>query len=284
MKKPELMAVLDAAATEGKSRTANMLLTDLRQMFRFGLDREIVSHNPLSGILKKNVGGKESERSRVLSEAELRELGSAIPGSLPERSARAVWLILATACRVGEAAEARWEHVDLVKRTWYLPTTKNQRDHKIHLSRFAIAQFEAQAALRDAEHTARVRRGEASDPSLWVLPGRDWRKPSSPKTLAKQLGDRQRGAEERHNGRTKATRALILPGGHWTPHDLRRTAATLIAGLGFGSDVIDECLNHKIQSKTARTYIRDRRLEEQARAFDALGAKLETLTAASQLP
>jgi len=42
--------------------------------------------------------------------------------------------------------------------------------------------------------------------------------------------------------------------------------------------VIDECLNHKMQSKMARVYIHDRREQEQARAFDALGNRLTEIT------
>ena len=68
--------------------------------------------------------------------------------------------------------------------------------------------------------------------------------------------------------------ALALSGGKWTAHDLRRTAATLMARLGVSTDVIDECLNHKLQSKVARVYIKDRRQAEQATAFDALGRRL----------
>ena len=97
-------------------------------------------------------------------------------------------------------------------------------------------------------------------------------------TFGKKLSDRQRPAERRLKNRTPKTDALKLPGGRWTAHDLRRTAATLMADLGIGGDVIDECLNHVIESRVRRTYIRNRRPVEQARAFDALGARLAALT------
>ena len=51
-----------------------------------------------------------------------------------------------------------------------------------------------------------------------------------------------------------------------------------MARLGVSTDVIDECLNHKLQSKVSRVYIQDRRQDEQARAFDALGQRLAELT------
>lgn len=41
--------------------------------------------------------------------------------------------------------------------------------------------------------------------------------------------------------------------------------------------MIDECLNHVIESRVRRIYIRDRRPIEQARAFDALGATLQEM-------
>jgi integrase len=77
--------------------------------------------------------------------------------------------------------------------------------------------------------------------------------------------------------RSAKTQSLALSGGRWTAHDLRRTAATIMARLGVSNDVIDECLNHIIQSRVSRVYIRDRREVDQARAFDALGAKLSAI-------
>jgi integrase len=101
------------------------------------------------------------------------------------------------------------------------------------------------------------------------------------KSLGKQLSDRQREPARRLRGRTKATSALVLPGGRRTAHDLRRTSA----GLGVSGDVIDECLNHIIESRVRRTYIRDRRAAEQAMAFDALGVHLGSLVSTrSTLP
>ena len=74
----------------------------------------------------------------------------------------------------------------------------------------------------------------------------------------------------------------MLPGGRWTAHDLRRTAATMMAQLGVSNDVIDECLNHIIASRVSRVYIRDRRLAEQAKAFDLLGKKLSEIIPAAK--
>lgn len=266
----EILTLIDQTKAEGKLRTAQVLLADLKQMLRFATEREVIAHNPLEGLKRTRVAGRAVERDRVLTDDEIRTLMRAVPAArMAPRSVLAVNLILATATRVGEAMGARWDDVDLERRRWHLPDTKNQRPHLIHLSDFAAAQFEALAGLRELLPSGAL--------SPWVFPATDPTQPVCIKSFGKQLADRQREPERRMTGRTKATTSLALPGGRWTAHDLRRTAATMMARLGISTDVIDECLNHKLQSRVARVYIRDRREADQARAFDALGRQLQQL-------
>ena len=229
------------------------------------------------------------------------KMGADTPLALPlcglqTRFAAGVWLILSTGVRVGELIGATWADadqdpadlrsigeradvkvgfVDLEQNTWHMPVTKNQRSHTIHLSDFARAQFKQLQALPKSmsDNTASL--------SPWVFSNDAGDGPVGVKTLGKQLSDRQREAEVPLRGRSKATSSLSLPGGRWTAHDLRRTAATLMATLGVSGDVIDECLNHVIESRVRRTYIRDRRVEQQRQAFDALGKSLDGLVQAS---
>lgn len=266
----ELLQVLDGAKAEGKLRTANVLLADLKQMFSFAAHRDLVPKNPLEGVEKRQVGGADVERQRHLSDDEIKALHAAIPDAgLSRRTGAAIWLILATACRVGELLTANWKDVDLRARLWHLPETKNQRSHTIHLSDFALSHLDT---LR-----------ELSDSSVWLFPGRNAGAPVSVPSFGKQLADRQSAMQGLPN-RSKRVRSLCLPGGRWTAHDLRRTAATMMAGLGVSTDVIDECLNHKLVSKVARVYIHDRRLPQQREAFDALGRRLEELTRPTAAP
>jgi integrase len=296
-----LLAVLDAQTAAGKMRTANVLLADLKQMFDFAAERDVIQVSPLAGTKKGKIGGASVARERALTEAEIKLLAGMLPAArMQERSAIAIWLVLATGVRVGELMGAVWAdalpdghnaakvrqdtlrgmaETEGVKlgivgaKTWYMPDTKNQRDHTVHLSAFALAQFQKLAALREVE-----RDGEGGRLSPWVFPATDNRKPVCVKSFGKQLADRQREPDARMMNRTKATKALTLPGGKWTAHDLRRTAATLMARLGLPSDTINECLNHKQSDPMARVYIQDRREDDQARAFDALGARLAGLT------
>ena len=65
----------------------------------------------------------------------------------------------------------------------------------------------------------------------------------------------------------------MLKGGRWTPHDLRRTASTLMRQLGISKDVISECENH-IKQGMRGMYIQDWCEAEQLKAFELLGQKL----------
>jgi len=296
IKRGDLLELLDAAKSEGKLRTANILLTDLKQMFRFALARDLVLRNPLDTVAKRDVGGPSVQRDRVLTVEEIRQLPGSIEASgLHARFAAAIWVILATGVRVGELLGAVWldeerdpaelktiadasgvklGFVDRKRRTWHLPETKNQRDHTIHLSAFAIEQFEKLAELTVASN-------DDPDRSVpWVFPNMANDGPVGVKSFGKQLSDRQKTPERRLPHRSKATTSLLLSRGRWTAHDLRRTAATRMAEIGISGDVIDECLNHMIESRVRRTYIRDRRITEQRKAFDALGARIHALLAA----
>ena len=130
-----------------------------------------------------------------------------------------------------------------------------------------------------ADHREVLKDSPAGELSPWVFPATDNSRPVCIKSFGKQLADRQREPEARMSNRTKATNSLALPGGRWTAHDLRRTAATVMARLGFPGDTINECLNHVQSDRMARVYIQDRREADQVRAFNALGARLAALVA-----
>jgi integrase len=300
VRKADVLAILDSVKAAGKLRTCNVLLADLKQMFAFALAREIIERNPLDTVSKRHAGGTDASRERVLSPNEIAELARKMrSANMNRRSAAAVWLLLATGARVGEVMGAVWAGpgvdlkalatvadaegvkvgvVDLSARTWHLPTTKNEREHTIHLSSFALEQFNLLAALREAPDDDDE---DSSEPVPWVFPNRAGTGPVCVKSFGKQLSDRQREPERRMTHRSTNTTALCLPGGGWTAHDLRRTAGTLMASMGISGDVIDECLNHVIESRVRRTYIRDRRPQEQARAFDALGTRLQQIVSGS---
>ena len=154
-----------------------------------------------------------------------------------ERKAQlALWICLSTLCRIGDLLKGEWQHVDLDKETWLLPAenTKRQRgkrqDHHVFLSAFAQRQFKELHTLT----------GESS----YLFPATNNIGHVDLKSISKRVGDRQEKFKNRSkppSGR-RHDNALVLNNGtkgKWTPHDLRRTGATMMQELGVILEIID---------------------------------------------
>lgn len=272
VKRADIMSVLDAVLARGAKRLANRLLAEMRQMFGFAVVREIVSADPTAGIQKRHAGGREEERDRTLSDAELQTLPAALKAAaLIDTTRHVIWLILATTARVGEIAKARKSDIDLDAGIWRIPAenAKNEDAHTVYLSALAIEHMSALA--------------EASDSEEWLLPARKKdgaETHTDPKGITKQIADRQLKFYERaaHSNRTKQENSLVLGDEKWTPHDLRRTSATLMQSLGVLPAVIEACLNHREQNRMKRTYQRYDYAKEKREAWRLVGERVELLT------
>lgn len=260
-----VVAVLDSVVERGAPIVARNLLGDIRQMFGYAIERDIVEQDPTSR-LKRDSFGRKVERDRILSETEIKALPDKLmTARMTEASVAAIWIMLSTCCRVGEISQAKWKDVDMDTGIWRIPSenAKNAKEHTVYLSHFAARQFKVLKVL--------------ADKSSWVLPARWTDQHVCVKSLAKQIGDRQRGDKPPMKCRSLNINALELAGGKWTPHDLRRTGATMMGILGVRPDVIEKCLNHVEQNKLVRTYQRQKLEVEQTDAWHLLGVRLELL-------
>nr|VFJ45998.1 MAG: Integrase [Candidatus Kentron sp. FM]VFJ52178.1 MAG: Integrase [Candidatus Kentron sp. FM]VFK09137.1 MAG: Integrase [Candidatus Kentron sp. FM] len=262
-----LLEILDGVVGRGARLMANHLFGDLRQFFNFAVAREWVDGHPLAGLTKEKIGGRQKERDRYLSEEEIIELNRCLPAAnLLNTTELAIWIMLSTCCRVGELSQARWDEVNLESGEWFIPAgnSKNAKDHIIFLSDFTREQF------RKLQPTT----GDTG----WCFPSRDGGRHICLKSIAKQVKDRTR--TESLSNRTKATGSLLLSGGPWTPHDLRRTGATMMGELGVMGEVIERCLNHVEQNELKRIYQRHERKAEQREAWRLLGERITLLLTA----
>jgi integrase len=265
VRKGHITDVIDKLLLRGVNRMAKLILSLMRQMFRFAVDRDIVEFDPTASIRKAKIGGKPVERERVLSEDEIAELYKKLPDAHFMLSTEcAIWIMLSTCCRIGELSRSRWNHIDLSKKTWFIPDehSKNGKPHTIYLSDFALRQFERLMQIKQSE--------------TWIFSNRDHSNHVCDKSISKQINDRQTIKVRSNKSHQKD--ALKLSGGKWTPHDLRRTGATLMGNLGILPDVIEKCLNHIEQNKMKRIYQRQELKSEQAQAWQLLGDRLELIT------
>jgi integrase len=265
VRKGHITEITDALLLRGVNRMAKLILSLVRQMFRFAVDRDIIEFDPTASIRKAKIGGKSVERDRVLSEDEIRELFRKLPDAnmIPSTEC-AIWIMLSTCCRVGEISKARWEHVDFAAKMWTIPSenSKNEKPHTVYLSDFALRQFERLAKFRESD--------------IWLFLDRSKSTHVCNKSISKQVNDRQ--TDRVRSNKSQHKDALRLSGGKWTPHDLRRSGATIMGNLGILPDVIEKCLNHTEQNKMKRVYQRQELKTEQADAWRKLGERLELLT------
>lgn len=264
VRKSHVTQITDALLLRGVKRMAKMILALMRQMFRFAVDRDIIEFDPTASIRKAKIGGKDVERDRTLSELEIRALArQLIHANLLKSTECAIWIGLSTMCRIGELSKAKFSDLDFNAKTWTIPesNSKNGRAHTIYLSDFALQQFKILKIIASSD--------------TWIFPNRDNSTHVCDKSITKQIGGRQ--SEEILSNRSKNNQALVLTGGKWTPHDLRRTGATIMGNLKVAPDVIEKCLNHTEENKVKRIYQRQELKAEQAEAWRLLGDRLNLL-------
>lgn len=266
VRKVHIAEITDRLLQRGVNRMAKVVFTLTRQMFRFAVTRDLLITDPTALLSKKNVGGANVERDRILDDDEIKELAQKLStGPLPETSTLAIWIILSTCCRIGELFKARWAHINLQTKRWCIPAenSKNGRELIISLSPFALYHFTRLHAITSS--------GD------WCCPASRNNNHTCPKTITKQIVDRQR-SEPGLKNRTKQIGALTLSKGLWKPHDLRRTGATLMTSLGVLPEVAERCLNHMEENRVKRIYQRYTYETEKKQAWWRLGNYLEQLT------
>lgn len=264
VKKGHIGLVIDKLKARGVNHLARNLLKLMRQMFRFAVSRDVIEFDPTASLSVSKMTTAPTERDRTLSEIEIRALARQLPGAnLLKSTECAVWIALSTMCRIGELSKAKFSDIDLQSKTWTIPkeNSKNGKPHIIYLSDFALAQFKTLKEYATHE--------------VWLFPNRGNTSHVCEKSITKQVGGRQ--AENILSNRSKDNQALVLAGGKWTPHDLRRTGATMMGDLGIAPDVIEKCLNHTEENKVKRIYQRQKMESEQAEAWRVLGGRLHLL-------
>ena len=266
--------ILKSVVKRGSNRISVTMFADLKQMFRWaGRKRawKTLFENPTDEVELKKILPSEyegGERTRALSEDEVREFAEKLPKSgLMPKTQIAMWLMLSCCCRIGEVVRARWEHVDLDAGVWTIPAenSKNKKVHKIFLSPVARKKFQE---LK-----------EISTSDKWCFPDTTGKTYVCTKSTTKQVRDRQIVAIGRKpmTNRSKNFDALLLVNGDWVPHDLRRTGATIMQSLHVAPAIIERVLNHVEPSKLVRTYQTYDYADEKRDAWNRLGKRLAEL-------
>jgi len=154
-------------------------------------------------------------------------------------------LLLLTGLRIGEMQAARWEHVR--DNRLHIPAThsKNKKPHWVHLSALAVAEL----GERQCDTDGLVSNVSPTAVQAWL--------------------------------RRYCEREKIEPA--FTPHDLRRTFATRINGIGIAPHVVERCLNHTMQGVMA-VYNRAEYERERIEAAELWSDEIERLLGRGKRP
>ena len=145
----DVHALLDRITDRGKPVTYNRVKALVSRIFKHGIDREWLDHNPAAGISKQS----ETSRDRVLTKEELTGLwqvlnairaGTHAPLPFSPMLARGLQFMLRTAQRGGELFTRAWGDVDEASGWWTWWTipgekTKNGTTHRVPLTPAALA-------------------------------------------------------------------------------------------------------------------------------------------------
>ena len=232
----DVRALVEGVAKAGAPIVANRVAALLSKLFAFALDRDLVTTSPAVRIPRP---GQEKQRDRVLADDELRVLWQSFD-ALARPLAAFYKLRLLTAQRGGEVAAMRWADVDLAGGWWTVPaaSSKNKLAHRVPLNASASALLATFLA-------------SASKDAVYVLVG-------------------ARGA------RQQAEAAATFTVENFRGHDLRRTAASMMAGGGIPRLTISKILNH-VESHITAVYDRHSYDPEKRAALDWWDVKLRAI-------
>lgn len=173
--------------------------------------------NPAKGVPRKPLN---NARKRFVTAEEAARLVAAAEASRNKQLAAVVQLLLLTGMRVSELLSAKWETVDVERRTLFVPTSKTGRSRHVPL---------AQAAV---DVIGRLPRPEKA---VYLFPG--------PKDPSKHL------TTIKHGWQTARTAAGLAD---LRIHDLRHSAASFMVNSGVDLFAVGKVLGHASYQSTQR--------------------------------
>lgn len=242
---------------------ARFVFAVTRKLFNYALDRDLIAENPCSSMSGPPL---PKARDRVLSDDELRLVWKGA-GKLGFPYGHAVRALVLTAQRRSEVSTMERADVDLTRSEWIIPgqKAKNAKAHAVDLSPEMVKVIEA------AEDALRPK--PSAKPVGSFVFGVTGENPPTQWGRYKRLLDEAIAEIAKEEG--------FEPPAPWRLHDLRRTAATGMAGLGFGPHIIERVLNHisGAQGGLVGVYQRHEYREERRAALLAWARKVGSLVA-----
>ena len=266
IRRRDIVLLLDEIVDRGAEITANRVLAVTRKMFNFAVGRDIIDASPCVQI---PAPAKENRRERNLSEDEIKIFWEKLDVAKMSQEIRfALKFLLITAQRKSEVITAEWDEIDFKTKWWTIPAkkAKNKRTHRVPLTPMAIN------ILKDLKKiTGNYQFVFAS------TFGATKRSPNKKVGSSPILGSSvDHALRDNLTDDPKTRRTNIFKLNHFTPHDLRRTAASMMTKSGEQRLTVKKILNHTDQEITA-IYDRYEYDKEKQKAMKVWDHKLQSI-------
>ncbi len=271
LKKPDIHDLLDEIVDRGAPIVANRTLAVFRRLCNWAIERGIIDSSPCDKI---KAPAAEESRDRVLSDDEIRLAWGAFD-AVGWPFGPIAKLALLTGARRDEIAGAVWSEFDLAAKTWTIAKerSKNGVAHEIPLSDDAVVIVKSLPRV-EPKRDAKGKMAAAyvyTTTGLTSVSGFSRAKSAIDEAIVKAL---RKDAKARGEDPSEVTAPA-----RWTLHDLRRTAASGMAGIGIAPHVVEAVLNHKSGTikGVAAVYNRYSYAAEKRQALDAWARRLKEI-------
>jgi integrase len=142
----------EIAAAGLKPATADHHAKFMRVLLNKAVAWGLIKENPLRALHLFNADNKQQ---RVLSEAEMQKLLTQLDGDKNREVACLLTWLIATGARRGEAMRARWQDVDMERKSWHIPSTnaKAKKGRHVPLNSLAMAVLQECETRREAHQS-----------------------------------------------------------------------------------------------------------------------------------
>jgi len=274
----DVMLLLDGMQGRGNGIITNTFKI-IRRMFRYAVKKEIISESPCYAFEKGDELPTVTSRERSLSEDEIKRFWVDLEKTAISTDIRRILkLILLTGQRPGEVASM---HRKEINGSWWEFTPKETtitkeipRQQRVYLTTSALQ------LIGGGDHSGYVFKGNTDDSRHITV-----------RAISHALRRNLLGHEPINKATFKKNPATTVSKrkkpfivsdekkmdiAHFTPHDLRRTCATLISELGFTDAVVDAIIAH-LKKGEIRTYNKNKYDKEKQDAMLKWELKLNSI-------
>jgi integrase len=275
--KRDVNVLLEKIVDRGSPATSNQVLKITRKMFNFAIEQDILKYSPCLGVKLK---AKETSRERNLSEEEIKTLWKSLEAcAISDDVRRAILLVLVTAQRPGEVSAMHRGEIDETERWWTIPgeaiytaQAKNHLTHRVYLTDTALKLI-GSLKMIDKESGKEVDKGY-----IFPCPHSKKAKPIDTRALAHAVRRNLMWPVLKNGKPVKDDKGKLVTENRigiegFTPHDLRRTATTLMAKCKIIREHRERVLNHKLEKLDGTYNIYDYD-DEKKSALETLERKL----------